>query len=201
MISAFLRSAALLRAVFAPGASGHAERDPVQPGAKRLGLADRTGLTGKDEEHRLRRVPGLLPIAKDVETDPMNDRTMPLDESGEGGFGRLVRPGEELSQELLVRPDDDRATIPMASGSPPLLPLPRVPWVASLLGWCGLHFSAVQGGVPFQNSHGGSTVHSCGAAGRRARPGRRPSADRPCGEGARGLRQPHLARVLRKTGA
>ena len=127
--------------VFAPGASGHAERDPVQPGAERLGLADRTGVAGEDEEHRLRRVPGRLPIAKDVETDPMNDRTMALDEGGEGGFGRFVRPGEELSQELLVGPCFDRVTIADTPGSPALLPSPRAPWVASLLGCWSLHSS------------------------------------------------------------
>ena len=84
----------------------------MQPGAERFGLADRSGLPGQDEEHRLRRILGLIRAAEDVEADPMDERAMPLDQAGEGRFGRFSRPVQELGQELLVGPCHDLVTVP-----------------------------------------------------------------------------------------
>ncbi len=117
--------------LLAPGASGHAERDPVQPGAERLGLPDRTGLAGQDEEHRLRRVLRLVRVAEDVEADAMDDRPMPLDEGGEGGLGRLARPGEELAQELLVGPHHDIVRVPGVRTPPGAAVASRAIWLDS----------------------------------------------------------------------
>ena len=71
----------------APGAPRHAEGNAVQPRAEGIWLADRSGLPGQYEEDSLCRVLCFMSIAENVETDAVNDRAMPLDESGESGLG------------------------------------------------------------------------------------------------------------------
>lgn len=71
-----------------------------------------TGLPGQDEENGLGRVLGRVRIAEHVETDPLNDRPVPLDHGRERGLGLFVVPGKKLPQEVLVSPDDAPVTIP-----------------------------------------------------------------------------------------
>jgi hypothetical protein len=79
----------------------------MQPRAERLRLADRASPTSKHEEHSLRRVHGLLAGPQDVETDSKDHWAVPLNDGSEGSLCRLVRSGEELSEQLLVGQHDD----------------------------------------------------------------------------------------------
>ena len=59
----------------------------MQPGAERFWFTNRPSFSGQYEEDGLCRVLGIMQIAKDVEANAANDRTVPLDESGESGLG------------------------------------------------------------------------------------------------------------------
>jgi hypothetical protein len=43
-----------------PRVSGRAERDPVEPVRKQVGIANRSRLSGEDQENRLERVFGVM---------------------------------------------------------------------------------------------------------------------------------------------
>ena len=131
-LSAFGRSAPSRLAL---RASCHAEGDPVQPGAQRPGLSNRSGLPRQDEENGLGRVLRLVRTAEHVETDAVNDRAIPLDESGESGLGCLVCPGKELLQELFVSPRLWSSHDSRSDGPPPVLSAPLVPFAVILSLW------------------------------------------------------------------
>jgi hypothetical protein len=66
----------------------------MQPWAQRRRLTNRPSLPRQHEKHRLRCVLSRIDVAKHVETDAVNYRTMPPDQFGKSGFSGLVFPGQ-----------------------------------------------------------------------------------------------------------
>ena len=52
-----------------PGATSGADRDPVQPVAQQVGVADRPGLPGQDQEDGLEHILGMLQVAEGLLAD------------------------------------------------------------------------------------------------------------------------------------
>ena len=60
----------------------------LQPGAERVADPERTGLAGQDQERRLEGVVGRVLVDQGRAGDPEDHRPVPLDQRGEGQFGR-----------------------------------------------------------------------------------------------------------------
>ena len=128
------------------GAARHADGDPVQPGAERLGVSNGSGLPRQDEENGLGRILRVVRTAEHVETYAVNDRAVPFDESGESRLGCLVRPGKELLQKLFVSSGYGRGTIAERLVHPRCCRRRIVPFVFILSLWDDLCVSAVPKG-------------------------------------------------------
>ena len=66
------------------------EGHPVQPARQGVALPDRSGRPGQDEERGLKRVLGIVMIAQDRVTDPLDHGPVPFQERRERQF---VAPG------------------------------------------------------------------------------------------------------------
>jgi hypothetical protein len=87
-----------------PRAPRRPDRHPVQPVAQQVGVADRTGLAGQDEEDGLEGVLGMLRVAQDLAADAQHHRTVPAHQRRERGLaGRVAPAGGVPLQELAVR--------------------------------------------------------------------------------------------------
>jgi hypothetical protein len=81
------------------GPDRQAVGDLVQPVAHGLGLADRVGLAGEDEEGGLESVLGVVQAAEHAPADAQDHGAVPLDQGGEG---RLLPPLGEALEQLRV---------------------------------------------------------------------------------------------------
>src|SRR5688500_5308540 len=82
-----------------PRLHGRAVGDAIQPAPHRLGPADRRDLACQDDEHRPKRVLGILAAMQHAPSHAPARPAMPLDEPAEG---ILFPPGDEPFQELPV---------------------------------------------------------------------------------------------------
>ena len=94
-----------------PGLAGRAERDPVQPVAQQVGVADRPGLAGQHEEDGLEGVLGMVPVAQELPADVQDHRPVPRHQRGEGGLAGGIAPVVEPLDELAVGQPGDGAAV------------------------------------------------------------------------------------------
>jgi hypothetical protein len=85
--------------------------DAVEPGTQEIGLAQRGGFAGKDQECRLEGVLGVVRVAEQALTDAKNQRPMPDDQGREGRFRFLASASAEPFQQLAVGQSRDRPAI------------------------------------------------------------------------------------------
>jgi hypothetical protein len=86
------------------GPSGDTAGNAVEPAAERALMVEAGGLAGEDEEGGLEGVLGVLHVAKDAAAQAEHERSVSLDEGGEGGL--LTAVDESLQQVRIggVRP-------------------------------------------------------------------------------------------------
>ena len=87
------------------GTRRDAEGHPVQPARQRVTLPDRSGRPGQDEERGLKSVLGIVMIAQDRMTDPLDHGPVPFQQRRER---QLVTPGHEHLQQVPVAHSGDR---------------------------------------------------------------------------------------------
>ncbi len=66
------------------------QRDAVQPAPDRLAAADRTSLTGQDQERRLRCILGVVLVVEYLPADAQDHRSVAIHQRREGCLSRLV---------------------------------------------------------------------------------------------------------------
>ena len=79
-----------------------AHGDAEEPVAQQVGLAQRPGLVGQDEEDGLEGVLGQVLVAEDLPADAQNHWSVAGDERGEGGLAGLIATGREPLDQLAV---------------------------------------------------------------------------------------------------
>jgi len=86
------------------GAGGGSDpaSDLEKPWAERLPDAERSRLTGQDEERGLKGVFGIVPIVQDGLTRVEDHRAVALDQGSEAQFGHLAVAAREPVQKLPV---------------------------------------------------------------------------------------------------
>ena len=95
-----------------PRAPRRPDRDPVEPVAQQVGIADRSRPPGQDQKHGLEGVLGMLHVAQELAADAQHHRPVPAHQGGEGGLaGRLAPAGGEPLQELPVGEPGHRAAL------------------------------------------------------------------------------------------
>jgi hypothetical protein len=83
--------------------------DTVEPGVERVWVANRPGALCKYEEHRLKRVLGVVAIAQKLAADSHYHWPMARHDRGESGLAIVVFGGREPIEQLAVRETRDRA--------------------------------------------------------------------------------------------
>jgi hypothetical protein len=91
-----------------PGLACGAECDATEPGGESIGVAERAGLPGQDEEGGLEGVLGELVVAHELSADAQDHRAMAGNQRGEGG---LVSPPDEPLEELAVGETRERTVL------------------------------------------------------------------------------------------
>jgi hypothetical protein len=71
----------------------------MKPGGQRIQLADRAGLSGENQKSGLKRILCILLVPEHVPAHTQNERTVPIDQNGEGG---LIAASLKLLQQLLI---------------------------------------------------------------------------------------------------
>ncbi len=83
----------------------------MQPGAQQVRIADRAGLAGQHEEHRLEGILGMMQVAQELPANIQDHRPVPLHERRECGFSGRIGSGVEALDELPVGESGDGAAI------------------------------------------------------------------------------------------
>ena len=74
-----------------PSTTGRSERDPIQPVAQQLGVANRPSLASQNQKDGLERVLCTMPVTQKLLADAQNHRTMPGDQGGkEAGVSTIA---------------------------------------------------------------------------------------------------------------
>ncbi len=76
-----------------PGVPRGAEGDAVHPGGEPVGVAERRGLPGQDEEGSLESVLGKVVVAQELPADVQDHRPVAGHQRGEGVLGERRRAG------------------------------------------------------------------------------------------------------------
>ena len=112
--------------------SSRPERDTVEPRAQQVGVADGSSLAGKHEEHGLKGVLGMMPVAQALQTDAQNHWPMPGNQRLEDRFPNGIAAGDEPLQQLCVGQAGDRATLEERLDLPDNRPCRRLRHAGSL---------------------------------------------------------------------
>ena len=101
--------------------------DAIEPGGEPVGVAERAGLAGQDEEGGLEGVLGELVVAQELSADAQDHRAMAGNQRGEGGL--VGRRGRRTARGAGGR-RDPRANRPRRAtrADGPVMPMPGVPW-------------------------------------------------------------------------
>ena len=85
-----------------PGPAGDPRGDAVQPWPERFRVPHRAGLQRQDQEGRLERVIGRVPVAEQPAADPQDHRPVPPHDLLERGFRASLAARHEPFEQLPV---------------------------------------------------------------------------------------------------
>ena len=140
------------------------DRDPVQPVAQQVGVADRPGLAGQDEEDGLEGVLGMLHVAQELPADAQHHRPVPADQRREGGLaGRASRPAMNRSRSWR---SESPATEPPSKSDP--ICRTTDPVATRVITACSLPTQGVR--VNWLSLSCGTAALGCHLSGRRGQP-------------------------------
>jgi hypothetical protein len=83
----------------------------MEPRAQGVAHPERPSFARQDQEGGLESVLRILLVAKDCAANAEHERTVPLDEGGEGQLGRLASTRREPLQQLAIGRSSDRPEI------------------------------------------------------------------------------------------
>ncbi len=94
-----------------PRLASRTEGDPIQPVRQQVGISDRPGPAGQDQEDGLEGVLGMVAVAQDLAADVQDHRPVTRHQGGEGGFAAGIAPVVEPLEELAVGQTDDGTAV------------------------------------------------------------------------------------------
>ena len=116
----------------------NARRHTVKPTGDRPAISNPACVTQQDKKRRLKRILGVVGIAKRVLANPQNHRSMALDQQPEGQLGGLAIFGADPVNQLPVGKPTDDSNAPERSNGPAKTPFALFVVIGLLLYFPGI---------------------------------------------------------------